>query len=100
MNIRIEGDTVTVDGIKELSAANANPFKDEIRAAMKEPMKNIRIDLSQAVFLDSCGLGALISLHKTVCTRGGIISLRNPTPPVLQILELTRMHRIFEVVKK
>ena len=99
MNITIDGDTVTVDGIKELSAANANQFKDKVRLAMKDSLKNIHIDLSQAVFLDSCGLGALISLHKTVCTRNGMIRLRNPAPPVLQILELTRMHRIFEVLK-
>lgn len=100
MNIKIEGDTVNIDGIKELSAANSNQFKDDVRAAMKDSLKNIQIDLSQAVFLDSCGLGALISLHKTVCTRNGVIRLRNPAPPVLQILELTRMHRIFEVLKQ
>ncbi|HUL51406.1 MAG TPA: STAS domain-containing protein [Candidatus Nitrosotalea sp.] len=99
MNIRVEGDTVNVDGIKELSAANSNQFKDKVRDAMKDSLKNIQIDLSQAVFLDSCGLGALISLHKTVCTRNGVVRLRNPAPPVLQILELTRMHRIFEVLK-
>src|SRR5882672_3650284 len=99
MNITTEGDTVSVDGIKELSAANANQFKDKVRAALKDSLKNIQIDLSQAVFLDSCGLGALISLHKTVCTRNGVVRLCNPAPPVLQILELTRMHRVFEVLK-
>jgi len=26
--------------------------------------------------------------------------LRNPTPPVQQILELTRLHRVFEIVNK
>jgi anti-sigma B factor antagonist len=52
------------------------------------------------MFLDSCGLGALISLHKTACTRNGAVRLLNPTPPVQQILELTRLHRVFEIVKK
>lgn len=41
----------------------------------------------------------LISLHKMTCSRNGIVRLLNPTPGVLQILELTRMHRIFEIVK-
>lgn len=99
MNIKIEGETLNVGGIKELSAANANAFRDQIRAAMREPLRNIEIDLSEAMFLDSCGLGALISLQKTACSHNGLVRLINPAPPVQQILELTRMHRIFEVVK-
>ncbi len=99
LKVQIKGETLTVSGIKELSAANANDFRDQVRAAMIEPLKNIEIDFSQALFLDSCGLGALISLHKTACSRKGMVRLVNPAPPVQQILELTRMHRIFEIVK-
>ena len=84
---------------RELNAANANAFRDQIRSAMSDSLKNIEIDLSQAIFLDSCGLGALISLHKTACSRRGLVRLVNPAVPVQQILELTRMHRIFEIVK-
>jgi len=50
--------------------------------------------------VDSCGLGALVALHKTAAARGGVLRLINPTPPVQQILELTRMHRIFEIIKE
>jgi anti-sigma B factor antagonist len=99
MNIKVQGDTLIIDGIEELSAANANDFRDQVRAAMKEPVKTVAIDLSRATFLDSCGLGALISVHKVACSRNGMVRLINPAPPVRQILELTRLHRIFEVVK-
>ncbi len=91
---------MNVGGVKELSAANANAFRDQVRGSLADKLKNIDIDLSQTMFLDSCGLGALISLHKTACTRSGAVRLLNPTPPVQQILELTRLHRIFEIVKK
>ena len=90
---------MTIGGIEELSAANATSFRNEIREAMDDSLKNIEIDLSRASFLDSCGLGALISLHKTACSRQGSVRLRNPASPVQQILELTRMHRIFEIVR-
>ena len=101
MNIKlaVQGDTLSIGGIRELNAANANTFRDQIRSSMSGAMKNIEIDLSQAVFLDSCGLGALISLHKTACSRQGLVRLLNPAVPVQQILELTRMHRIFEIVR-
>ena len=102
MNIKVHicGDTLNIEGIKELSAANANTFRDQVRGALSERLKNIDVDMSQSMFLDSCGLGALISLHKTACTRGGTVRLLNPTPPVQQILELTRLHRVFEIVNK
>ena len=100
IKVQIQGDTLNVGGVKELSAANANAFRDQVRASMADKLKNIDIDLSQTMFLDSCGLGALISLHKTACTRSGAVRLLNPTPPVQQILELTRLHRVFEIVKK
>ena len=100
MKFKIQGDTLNINGIKELGAANSKLFRDEVRAALTDQQKVIEIDLSQTLFMDSCGLGALISLHKTTCSRNGMVRLVNPTPPVQQILELTRMHRIFEIVKR
>ena len=100
IKVQIQGDTLSVGGVKELSAANANAFRDQVRGSLADKLKNIDIDLSQTMFLDSCGLGALISLHKTACTRSGAVRLLNPTPPVQQILELTRLHRVFEIVRK
>jgi anti-sigma B factor antagonist len=98
MKVQTQGDTLAITGLKELAAANSQSFRDQVRAALTEDQKNIEIDLSEAMFVDSCGLGALISLHKAVCARKGQVRLLHPTPPVRQILELTRMHRIFEVV--
>lgn len=98
MNLHTQGDTLTITGIKELGGANAQSFRDQVRAAFAENHKNIEIDLSQTMFLDSCGLGALISLHKSTATRNGTVRLLNPAPPVQQILTLTRMHRIFDIV--
>jgi anti-sigma B factor antagonist len=99
MKIEVQGDTLRISGLKELGAANANAFRDEARAAMADGQRNVEIDLSQTTFIDSCGLGALIALHKTACARNGVLRLLNPPPPVQQILELTRMHRIFQIVK-
>jgi anti-sigma B factor antagonist len=99
MKVEQQGETLNVSEIKELGAANSQAFRDEVKGAMNELQKNIEIDLSETMFVDSCGLGALISLHKATCNRNGTVRLMNPTPPVQQILELTRMHRIFEIVK-
>jgi anti-sigma B factor antagonist len=98
MKVENQGETLNVSGIKELGAANSQTFRDEVKNAFGDNQRIIEIDLSETIFVDSCGLGALISLHKTTCNRNGTVRLLNPTPPVQQILELTRMHRVFEIV--
>jgi anti-sigma B factor antagonist len=95
--VRAVGRTIKVRGISELNAANANDFRDYVIAAMAEPARTIEIDCSQLKLIDSCGLGVLISLHKA-CGRKGRMRLLNPVPSLQHILELTRMHRIFEIV--
>ena len=99
MKIQMRGDTLEISEVKELGAANANLFRDNARKAMTNGQQNIDIDLSQTRFVDSCGLGALIALHKTACDRKGRLRLVNPTSAVQQILELTRLHRVLEIVK-
>jgi len=99
MNIQNkDAQTTVVTGLLELVAANAAQVRDEIRAALPASTINLDLDLSALTFLDSSGLGALISLHKTLRSRNGSVRLLKPAPNVLQILELTRLHRVFEIV--
>lgn len=100
MKVQHTDETVEIYDLSGLDASNSVQFRDQVRASMKASERFIEIDLSATTFLDSNGLGALIALHKTTCARNGLVRLVNPTPPIQQILELTRMHRIFEVVKR
>lgn len=99
MKIEVHGETLRISGVKELDTASSTELREQARAALTPAQRKMDIDLSETMLLDSCGLGALISLHKTMCSRQGTVRLLNPTPDVQQILELTRMHRIFEIVK-
>src|SRR4051812_23592221 len=99
MKIQNQGETLRVSGVKELGAANSNAFRDWVRANLIQGHRNIDIDLSETTFLDSCGLGALISLHKAAQSRQGAVRLLSPQPQVDQILSLTRMHHIFDIVR-
>lgn len=94
-----EGTTLRVGGLGELSAVNATTFRDETRAALDDTVTTLDIDLSTTTFLDSSGLGALIALHKTMVSRGGSVRVVRPTPMALQVLELTRLHRVLEIIK-
>ena len=99
MNIQNkDSQTTVVTGLLELVAANAAQVRDEIRAALPATTVNLDLDLSALTFLDSSGLGTLISLHKTLRSRNGTVRLLKPAANVQQILELTRLHRVFEIV--
>ena len=90
--------TTVVSGLLELVAANAAQVRDEIRAALPATTLYLDLDLSALTFLDSSGLGTLISLHKTLRSRNGTVRLFKPAANVQQILELTRLHRVFEII--
>ena len=100
MNIRtLDPQTVVVTGLLELAATNASQTRDAIRAALSPACRQLDFDLAGVTFLDSSGLGALLALHKTLTLQQGRVRLLNPSPTVQQILELTRLHRVFEIVR-
>ena len=101
MKIINEGpETLEVTELTELSGAGAGAVRDAIRKALEPRHRTLNLDLSTITFLDSSGLGALIALNKTLLASGGRVQLLNPSTVARQILELTRLHRVFEIVTR
>jgi anti-sigma B factor antagonist len=100
MKIETSGDTLRVLSVLQLGESNAKAFQQSVRTALREEHKNIEVDLSQTTFIDSSGLGALVALHKIAVKRQGWLRVVNPQPSVQQILELTRLDGILEIVKQ
>lgn len=82
----------------ELTANDASSLRDKAKTRFTEQYTDINLDCSHLGFIDSSGLGALISLQKLAAQRSGTLRLLKPQSAVVQILELTRLHRIFEIV--
>lgn len=99
MKVEIVGEVLRIAEVPELTTKQAGAFRDEARAAFRSDLKHIDVDLSATTFIDSSGLGALVALHKTACSRGGVLRLLRPQPSVRQLLELTRLHRVFEILR-
>ena len=98
MHFETTDHTLRVTRLAELNSATAAAFRDQIRGTLAAGHQRVDVDFSETRFVDSSGLGALIAVHKTLCGQGGSLRILNPSPHVRQILELTRMHRIFEIV--
>jgi anti-sigma B factor antagonist len=100
MKLVVHGDTISIEEIEELGADNCQSFRDRVYSVLPQDCRNIVVDLSKTDYLDSCGLGALISLRKTASSRQGTVRLLNPTPRVQLLFDVTRMHRLFEIVSR
>jgi anti-sigma B factor antagonist len=98
MNIERKDTTLHVSDIRELIAGGAPEVKNQLRLQFTGGLVNIDLDCSTLDFVDSSGLGALISMQKLASERGGKLRLLTPKPSVIQVLELTRLHRVFEIV--
>lgn len=82
--------------IKALDAAIAKDFKAEIAPLLDNEDKFI-FDMENLQFIDSSGLGAILSCLKTVAVKKGEIKLCNLTRPARIIIELVNMHKVFEI---
>jgi anti-sigma B factor antagonist len=98
MKISTQGSSLRISDIPALNASTAPGLRDDARANVKSEHTSIDIDMSSTRFLDSSGLGALIALQKTMAQRSGALRIVNPSATVQQILELTRLHRVLEIV--
>ncbi|MBP2293575.1 STAS domain-containing protein [Azospirillum rugosum] len=58
-----------------------------VRDIADTPHRCLRIDLSGVDFVDSCGIGLLLTLRSLVAERGGRVGFENHTPRVRRILE-------------
>lgn len=95
----LQGDRLRVGGIVELTEMTARALLDSVMASITRQVKVVDLDLSKAAYVDSGGLGVLISLRNTMERRGGSVCLHNPTPFVRRVLELTHLHRVLEIME-
>jgi anti-sigma B factor antagonist len=86
---------VAVDA-DNLDAATSRAFKEQI-AMVLETERKVALDLSRLQFVDSSGLGVMLSCLRTLNGRGGDLRLFGMTRPVRALFELVRMHRVFEI---
>ena len=80
-----------------LDAASAPEFKRACNASWRSDVQKVTVDLEAVEFLDSSGVGALLSIYKRLPKENPSVRLLRIRPPVQSVIELLRLHRIFEV---
>ncbi len=88
MVARIKGD--------HLDASTVEDFKAAAHPVIEKSMK-IVLDMGSLNFVDSSGIGAIISCLRKLNAKGGDLKLCGLSKPVRSLFELVRMHRIFDI---
>lgn len=89
--------TVLSIGEDRLDAHNSGELKDRILDILEEGGDGLIVDLGQVQFIDSSGLGALLSGYKNAALRSKAFALSGLQPRVRSMFELTRLHRVFDI---
>ena len=88
--------TIVVLPGEQLDASNAKEFKRDV-APLLESCQKVIFDLAELRFVDSSGLGAILSCLRQLNAKGGELKLCAMSKPVRALFELVRMHKIFDI---
>ncbi|MCX7087994.1 MAG: STAS domain-containing protein [Methylococcales bacterium] len=100
MNLNLEkinGFSVLSIENERIDAHNSGELKAHLLQMIEQGETQIIVQLQQVRFIDSSGLGALLSGNKQVLAKSGRLILVNIQPQVLSMFELTRLNRVFEI---
>jgi len=84
---------VTVHG--EIDVHTGPELRDHLLSAFTQGEDTLVVDLSQVTFLDSSGLGVLVSAHKRARATAGELRIAACRPPVATIFQITALDRAF-----
>jgi len=79
-----------------MGGPEAQEFHDLLGRLLDEKKSNIIIDLGSVKFMNSTGLGMLISGYTSVKNKGGVLKLANATDKINSLLVITKLITIFE----
>jgi anti-sigma B factor antagonist len=82
---------------ERLDAHNSDMLKVKIKDTFAGGAKSVLVDLSEVLFIDSSGLGALVSGFKNAVTYKGDLALIGFQEQVRSMFELTRLNRVFDI---
>jgi anti-anti-sigma factor len=88
-------DAVIVECHGKLTLEHAPQLRNKVRTLILDE-KRIILDLKQVPFMDSSGLGTIVTLYVSARTRGCRIELINVSPALRSLLGMTNLLSLFE----
>jgi len=98
LTTRQVGDVTVVDAVGRITLGEgASTFRDRVREIVASGHKKLLLNLAEISYIDSSGIGELVSGFTTVANQGGTVKLLNLTKRVQDLLQITKLYTVFEV---
>ncbi len=72
-------------------------LRDVIREQLGKGHKSLLLNLAEVTYIDSSGIGELVSAYTAVSSQGGQLKLLNLTKKVHDLLQITKLYTVFDV---
>ena len=98
LSTRQVGDVSVVDVAGRITLGEgSSALRDLLRDMVGKNQKKILLNLGDVSYIDSSGIGELVSGFTTVTNQGGQLKLLNLTKRVKDLLQITKLYTVFEV---
>jgi anti-sigma B factor antagonist len=92
------GDVTVIDMDGRITLGEGSALlRDLIRENLARGRKKIVLNLAGIVYIDSTGLGELVSGYRLIKSEGGEIKLLNLNKKVTDLLQITRLYTVFDI---
>ena len=90
-----KADEIIVRGSGKITAGTSEYFQATIRGLIKET-KRVVLDLTGVEYVDSSGLGALVSVYMAASHAQCLLEIANPQQRVRDLFKITKLASVFE----
>ena len=98
LNSRQVGDVSVVDVAGRITLGEgSSALRDTLRDMVTKNHKKILLNLGEVSYIDSSGIGELVSGFTTVTNNGGQLKLLNLNKRVKDLLSITKLYTVFDV---
>ena len=94
-----EGGVLVVRVEGQLIVGNRSELKELVHAALAAGERKFLLDFARTGYIDSSGLGALVSLGKKVREEGGEMRLAGLNEDLRSLFELTKLDTLFSIAE-
>ena len=91
------GEVVVVDVAGQLIVGNRQELKQKILDELEKGQRKVLVDFARTGYIDSSGLGVLVSLAKKMRDMGGDLRLANLNDDLQTLFELTKLDTLFQI---
>jgi len=98
LNTRQVGDVAVIDVAGRITLGEgSSALRDTLRELVGKGQKKILLNLGDVSYIDSSGIGELVSGFTTVTNQAGQLRLLNLTKRVKDLLQITKLYTVFDV---